>query len=191
MKLYYPPKTDNPLLDAWLERLVKELEPLLNIYAKGDLPYASAINILAALAIGTANKKLFVNAAGDLPEWASGIKVASYTRDMAAGSGSVAYAGINFKPSAIILLCIIDSVDNIWSFSLGFSDLTLNVSISQHVFEFPVVFSSDSYVVNFLLTDDDYQRASVASFNSDGFNLAWTKVGSPTGTLKIKCLAIR
>ncbi len=29
MKLYYPPKTDNPHLDVWLERLVKELEPYL------------------------------------------------------------------------------------------------------------------------------------------------------------------
>ncbi len=29
MKLYFPPKTDIPFLDVWLERLVKELEPYL------------------------------------------------------------------------------------------------------------------------------------------------------------------
>jgi len=33
------------------------------------------------------------------------------------------------------------------------------------------------------------QRASVASFDADGFTLAWTKIGAATGTLTFKYLA--
>jgi hypothetical protein len=40
--------------------------------AAGDLPYATAANAAAALAIGAAGQVLKVNASGTLPEWSSG-----------------------------------------------------------------------------------------------------------------------
>ena len=49
--------------------------------ANGDMYYRAA-GVLARLAVGAANKHLFVNAGGTAPEWASAIKVGGFTRDV-------------------------------------------------------------------------------------------------------------
>ena len=86
--------------------------------AQGDMIYGSAINTLAMLTKGAANAKLFMNAAGTLPEWASGVKIGSFTRDIAGANGNVAYTGAGFKPSVIVF---IGAVGNTKYVSMGFA----------------------------------------------------------------------
>jgi len=65
---------------------------LLGSDADGDT-YQRAAGELARLAKGGANLKYFMNAAGTLPEWASGIKIGTFDRDTATATGTQAISG--------------------------------------------------------------------------------------------------
>ena len=156
-------------------------------YAQGDLLYASAANTLAKLAIGAANTKLFINAAGTAPAWASGLKVGNFTKDMTEATGTVAYTGVGFKPSAILFFAC-GPTDN--AISIGADDGTNKGMVSAYgTLNFTVVTTDSIYLLNAAGTT--LQNARISSFDSDGFTLSWTKVGSPTGTATIIYLAIR
>ena len=71
--------------------------------ADGDMYYRAA-SVLARLAKGAADFKLFMNAGATAPEWASGLNYIAISRDLAAVSGDVAYTGMGFKPTALICL---------------------------------------------------------------------------------------
>jgi len=62
------------------------------------------ISALFPAALGAANLKQFMDAAGTAAEWATGSYSGTFTRAMDAASGDVAYTGVGFKPSAIIII---------------------------------------------------------------------------------------
>lgn len=152
----------------------------------GDIPYSSAANTLARLVLGAANLKLFVNAGATAPEWAAGFKIGTSTRDMTANSGSASYAGIGFKPSAIIFMMNIAG-------TLGMTFALITAATIQDCAQ---------YGANTWLTDgagqmviymdiSNYQTATLTSMDTDGFTLYWTKGGLPTGTATLGYLCLR
>ena len=155
--------------------------------AKGSMIYASAANTLAALAIGTAGKKLFVNADGDLPEWAVGMQVKTFTRDNALSSGSVDYE-LDFQPSVLAVLAY--STQGKGRVSVGFTDFTTQGCI------YGTNDVSDEENTSFggstsKLINVNEQTAAMGSAASTGFSLTWTKAGSSTVTTTFIVLALR
>lgn len=157
-------------------------------YTKGDILYASASNVLSALGIGAANYKLFSNPAGDLPAWAPGIKIGTLSIDTAIESTSKAYTGIGFKPSAIIFIAGIHATTKL---SIGFDDASSHLCyFDRHSYDADTIGINNTYSIRISGGGDDYSGA-VATFDADGFTIAWVKVGNPTGTLTFFYLALR
>lgn len=144
--------------------------------ANGDIYYRAA-GVLARLALGGANTRLFINAGATAPEWAVGVKVVTYTRDMQAVGGNVAITGAGFKPSAIIVMAT-----GPLSFSLGFGDTgTAEWSIR---FTGATLNAIETNIGTFMTIVEDagltkYQYANLTSFDADGCTLYWTKGGTP------------
>jgi len=157
-------------------------------YTKGDLLYASATNVLSALGIGTANYKTFANAAGDLPEWASGIKVGTTTRDTAIVTGTQAISGVGFKPAAVVCFAAIGITSQV---SIGVDDGTTKGSVNNYHAGAADTWVSDTGLVMLWQSDVIWYRGSVQSFDADGFTITWTKTGAKTGTATLFYLAIR
>jgi len=145
---------------------------------------AADANLIGALS-KIANAKLFVNAAGNGFEYNKGVKLLTATWDMATASGSQAITGVGFKPSALIIFADISITAQA---SWGFGD----ASVRAAIYAYGGNFNDSNGVVVYLKTNDsNYNYATIASIDSDGFTLNWTKVGSQTGTAYMKILAIR
>lgn len=114
-------------------------------------------------------------------------KIKTLTRDMTAASGNVAYTGVGFKPTAIIAFGGIDGGERLF---WGMCDSTRTAyqmeSYADNTFQTQI-----AHLVNIATSAGNQQIADVASFDTDGFTLTWTKAGSPTGTGNITCLCFR
>lgn len=115
-------------------------------------------------------------------------KVITGTRDLATASGDVAHTGVGFSPSAIICFGIVDGND--FQVSWGFSDGSkAGENITKDT---ATTFRNLGSKLVFIQTAGGaYQSAVVKTYDSDGFTVTWTKVGLPTGTLKLMFLCLR
>lgn len=118
----------------------------------------------------------------------AGVKVGQFTRDLSLASGNQSVAGVGFKPVAVIFISAVDSV--VGQASWGFFDASTGNGITDHG---AVV--ADQYQISGAIniqtgTGNSYSGA-LSSFDADGFTIAWTKAGSPTGTAYINYLAFR
>lgn len=161
----------------------------LSSYSKGDLLYAASANVLGALPIGGANEKMFANPAGDLPEWAVGIKLEKFSRDTSLDSGLQVISDVGFKPSHIIFFAAIDGTPQM---SIGFDDGTLHRGIGDShqitVNDWEVI---NSYSIDLVQGAGVTYRGQVTVLGVDGFTVSWTKTGEKTGTATIHYLAFR
>ena len=110
-------------------------------------------------------------------------KLITSTRDLTAASGNVSYTGVGFTPTAIHNISYVTASLG----SLGYADsaradtgIKLNVTATY-----------ESGFIYLETTSNNYQTATIASYDSDGFTLTWTKVNSPTGTLQLSFLCMR
>ena len=159
----------------------------LSSLTQGDLPYTSAANTLSALAIGTANYKLFSNAGATAPEWASGLKLMSITRDMTAASGDVSTTGVGFKPGALVAFACSPGTE---IESKGLAVGTTNFCIAKYTAN--TVTASGTLIVLSESWGITEQSAIAKSMDADGFTLTWTKVGvTGAATANIYVLCIR
>jgi hypothetical protein len=119
-------------------------------------------------------------------------KIVTFTRDMTLASGSQAVTGVGFVPTSIVFLVSISSTA---SFSAGFCDSARRImSMYQFGTAGSQSWSNDQTGLDIYLADGtgtNYQIATVASYDADGFTLAWTKGLSPTGTARILALCFR
>jgi len=157
--------------------------------AAGAIPYASALNTIAALGIGAANKHMFVNAGATAPEWASAYKIGSFTKNMADGDSTQSFAGVGFKPSCILLMA--GGGANPYG-SIGVDDTSSRGYIADRYAINPgdwAVNSDLAIAIN--VSNSDRFWGTVSAFGSDGFSITWTHLGSPTGTITVVYLAFR
>lgn len=120
-------------------------------------------------------------------------KVGSFTRVMTVASGNVAYTGVGFKPRALIVFANVVN-GALSNNSEGFSDGTTNLMVLNY--STTGANASFARTANLIYSFDDVgtanvQSATVASFDADGFTLAWTKQNSPTSTITANYMALR
>jgi hypothetical protein len=145
----------------------------------------------AALEIGTANHKLFVNAAGNAAEWAKGLGQITSTRDMTAESGSVEYTGMGFQPNAALVIAGTSGA-TYQSASIGFH-VTADVAIiNNYVTAAGVWRALSGNLINVIQATGKQQFAAFNSWLSDGIKVDWVKIGTPAAeTLNIFILGWR
>jgi len=169
---------------------------LLEIVDVGGTPTSKKITVAnlrgglassgANLAIGSANYKLFVNAAGNAAEWANGIVVLNVTRALDAAAGDVSYSGVGFKPSSAIFVAGLSN----HGISIGMDNMTAKgVSCVFAAAYTPNHNNFSIWIAN--AGNTVYQYAFIKSFDSDGFTLTWAGVGSEAITYRIRCFLLR
>ena len=111
-------------------------------------------------------------------------KNVSLTRDMTAASGSQAVTGVGFTPRAIIFVGGVGGV--LMACAVVDSALTEGgVSYDNTNFSAP----NGNIVLR--TSSGNNQAGVIASLDSDGFTITWTKAGSPTGTATLYALCLR
>ena len=151
-----------------------------------DLTKASA----AEINTGTDDAKFataLALAGSNIPNSRLNSKIISGTKNMAAGNGNVSYTGVGFRPTSIIAMSIINGSATI-TILLGFADST---KTSNGIGLNTVSWYLQDTLVGGWSSQTDSDKATVASFDADGFTLTWTATGSPTGTLSMCFLCFR
>ena len=135
--------------------------------------------------------------AGGMQYSDTGFVIIGSTRDLTAASGSVSYTGVGFKPRGLVFLgatevAYMTSVGILSGVSAAPATDTQVSLINNHA----VTANSWNVITNnicrFLETGSVYHSGSVASLDSDGFTISWTRVGSTAaGTATFRVLCIR
>jgi hypothetical protein len=116
------------------------------------------------------------------------INVGSFTRDMTAATGSQAITGCGMTPKAVFFFgCVASSVGTM---SIGVYDGTTNACILDNHNLVADTWAPSTPAIFLRQGSSNDQYASVASLDSDGFTLSWTKSGTPVGEATIKYLAL-
>lgn len=105
------------------------------------------------------------------------------SRELVTASNTVAYTGVGFQPSALIILA---HVNNTAFESLTFT--TAAGSIGTYHYNSVVTLNIAAITIQ---TGDGYQTGTIKTLDADGFTLDWTRSGTPTGTITIHVLALR
>jgi microcystin-dependent protein len=127
---------------------------------------------------GSANQRLFLNAANTGVEWGFGSKVVAYTRDMTATSGDVSYTGAGRKPRSIIVF-----FNYILSHYIGLGDIN---NSCWEMGLYGTNLASTIFAANYLgfLIEDaagtKYQQAILKTLDADGCTITWAKGGTPS-----------
>lgn len=108
------------------------------------------------------------------------IKVGVFTRDLTATASTQSISGLLFAPKGVIFISATNGVD--YRFSVGIADATTGRGIDQ--FGNNTIEASGTIVS--LGSGTAIQQGTLASLDSSGFTINWTKTGSPsagTGTI--------
>jgi len=141
--------------------------------ANGDMWYRAS-GLLARLAIGSADRKLFVNAGGTAPEWAAGVYCITTTRYADASTGNIAVTGVGFKPSVAIAFVQISNTESI-SLGMYFGG---NGAAFGYLAGAGWQNGSGALILMYP-SGGGYTYASVNSWDSDGMTLTWVNSTSP------------
>jgi len=175
-----------PSKNAVRDRIVLEAKETLT--NQGDLLTASSSKVLARLAIGLANEKLFVNTGATGYEFGNGINLISGTRDQSLANGNLSLTGAGFKPSGVALLSIDADTAEV---SIGFAVSGTEFCVYNRHDAVADTWSNDTNISVLLDGSGVSVTASLSSFDADGITLAITKAGSPTGTSNYYALVWR
>lgn len=117
-------------------------------------------------------------------------KQLAYTRDLTVATGSVAYTGMGFQPTSCIGSGQVAGGGFTNYTSLG-SIADSSRSPSTTYYATTAKFSNSFFFAFADATETNYQLASIASYDADGFTLSWTKTGTPTGTASFTLTCFR
>ena len=166
------------------------------------VPYADTTTSLSQIAIGTSGQVLTSGGAGVAPSFTTfaydmayantRFKIGSFTRDMTAVSGDVAYTGIGFSPKAIIFFANVENTEKTSFIGIG---NVANQFVLNRQNGLTTVHDINTASVIFLVENAAtviWQIALIKTLDADGFTLTWTKQGSPSaGTADIAYIAFR
>src|SRR5262245_39114056 len=117
--------------------------------------------------------------AGSLPT----PKIVTVTRDLTVASGNVAYTGCGFSPRLLIATGAVNGATTAYT---TFSGMTASGGGQGSTSIFGTSYTQST---NFLQAIDatgaNSQIANIVTFDADGFTLAWTKTGTPTGSFVV------
>ncbi len=103
---------------------------------------------------------------------------ATATRDLSLATGTVAYTGVGFKPSALDLIGCVNGTNRYGSGFLNGGATQPGISTNSSGLW---VHTSTTGHRMYGTTTSDFQEVRLSSFDSDGFTLNFVKTGSPTG----------
>lgn len=111
----------------------------------------------------------------------SQIKIGSFTRDLSTASGTSTTTGLGMQPKAVSFISGINSstIAQSWGADDGTNSYALYNGNSGVAGQFGML-TGDSIVL--IANGTSFNVAKIASFIPDGFTIAWTKTGAPTGT---------
>lgn len=115
-------------------------------------------------------------------------KLLTITRDLSLANGSVAYTGMGFQPTSCVANAQITTSATQYTTHFGMSDSARTISSTAF---FGGTLVSPNFLVLFDTTATNGQVASIASYDSDGLTLTWTKTGAPTGTATANLVCYR
>jgi hypothetical protein len=107
-------------------------------------------------------------------------------RTMTNATGYASYGAVGFRPSFVIAFCCIDGSTTA---CIGMSDGAVEGGWRPDS-TFSGAAISDS-LIDLRTSATDYQKGVIHSFDSDGFTIDWTKVGTPTGTATLRFACFR
>lgn len=135
----------------------------------------SNASIPGARCVNSGTSTVFENNWPEYPNQGT-VKVGTFTRTLSDADGLVSISGVGFKPSSIEFFAAIDTVNEN---SFGVADALSARSISRDAVGAQL---STIYAIYLIRpTAADVARASIASFDADGFTLVWTHTGAPPG----------
>ena len=121
----------------------------------------------------------------------SAFKTITFTRDMTAASGDVAYTGVGFQPRQVVFFASVASnaagswgvddgtnVECIFQYSDGSMDSSSALSPNKSIY-----FDNGA--------GSDYTSAKISAIGSDGFTLTWTLHNSLSATATIIALCLK
>jgi hypothetical protein len=159
--------------------------------ADGDMYYRVS-GMLARMAKGSANTKLFMNAGATAPEWAVGLKLGAFSITTNTATGDVAYTGVGFKPSAVIFFaCTNGGWSNTWSFGMDTGAARYCIFNYENVTpgSFPFSNVNSIYMVE---ASGKFYDGVIKTMDSDGFTITWTRTGATSVVdLRVAYLALR
>jgi hypothetical protein len=142
-----------------------------------------------------ASSNLAITGALSFGSFLGGIgKVGTLSRNTGTGTGTVAYTGVGFKPSAIIFIAAIGTLP---VQSIGYTDPTTGgcLYIDNYYGSGGSNYANAIYYLRSSAGNGNIQQANISTMDADGFTLSWTKTvigtGAPTNTMTIYYLAFR
>jgi len=146
-----------------------------------------------AIATGSDGQVLTSTGAGSPPAFETISRLVSetgsFTRDISTATGSQAITGVGFQPTALIMFVGGGGAGKA-SWGMASSDAS-EVCVSHY---HNVTADSFEHWGNLIRIEHgsgvNYQ-GNLTSFDADGFTIAWTKNGSPTGTVGCKFIAFK
>ena len=115
--------------------------------------------------------------------------VDTFTYDLSTASGSQAITGVGFVPKSLVIFAFVDGAAG--RASWGLTDGTTSVNLADNETVTDDQLTGGSALVNIIVSAGNTATAALTSFDTDGFTLAWTKTGTPTGTATLQFLATR
>jgi hypothetical protein len=112
-------------------------------------------------------------------------KVGVTTYDLSTASGSVTITGVGFTPKSVDFIV---NVDGSARSSTGFSDGTTHRCMNSNN---AATWSASASAWRIYTDGLNFVDATVSAFGADGFTMAITKTGTPTGTAQISYKATR
>ena len=116
-------------------------------------------------------------------------KVILADRAAAAASGDVAYTGVGFRPSCVIMFA---NAENAGSAQISIGNVD-EIADAQSVYNRSDLLHwirSPNLIYSFNSAGDG-QRAAILSYDPDGFTLTWTKVGTPGFNTRLLFICLR
>lgn len=114
-------------------------------------------------------------------------KVITFNRVLTVASGNVSYTGVGFQPRLVQFL--VGVLGGNPSFSVGVTDAGQGLCVEDSGTS--AFFQNIPGIQRDTAAGGSYQTFSLASFDPDGFTLAWVKVGTPTVTASIVATCFR